>query len=144
MFHPGGLDLSGYQALLVSELQTPLLCAKHATSLMQNHAGGSIVFLVSSGGSSLSPVAPGNVDAMSALTVSAASVAAGSGVRVNCVSHAVGSGGDGKRVSRFPLAAGREPNEDDVAMQVVHLLSGKAAFVTGQTISADSGRRSGS
>lgn len=130
--------------MLASELQTPLLCAKQATSFMTNMLGGSIVFVVESGDPRSSPVVAGNVGIVSALTVSAAAAGAVDGVRVNCVSHAVGggssgSGGEGHSVV-FPLAVSREPNEEDVAVQVAHLLSDKTAFVTGQTISADSGR----
>lgn len=137
--------------MLVTQLQTPLLCAKHATNLMKKGAGvgGSIVFLVESTHRRSAPTMPGNVDALSALTVSAAAAGASDGIRVNCVSHAVegGVGGVGGKASGeversliFPLAVGREPTADDVAMQVAHLLSNKTAFMTGQTISADSGR----
>lgn len=133
------LELETYRDTLAWELQTPLMCAKQAASLMKG-SGGSVVFVVEAGDRGLSGGA-GNVFAVSTLASSAAAAGGPDGIRVNCVSHALGgNGGDGGGGGTVALATMRSPTAEDVAMQVAHLLSDKTAFVTGQTIAADSVR----
>eukprot|EP00903_Cladosiphon_okamuranus_P020316 g18640.t1 len=138
------LNLQSYQDTLVAEMHTPLLCAKQAASVMKG-VGGSVVFVANAGDRGLTDGA-GNLGAISALTSSAAAAGGPVGIRVNCVSHALGSqdesgGGNGSGGhGTFSLATMREPSAEDVAMQVAHLLSDKASFVTGQMIAADSVR----
>lgn len=133
------LDLSVYQNYFSSEVHTPLLCAKQVSAVMKG-AGRSVVFVVEAGDRGLAG-GEGNVAAVSALTASAAAAAGPDGIRINCVSHALGGhgGGCGGHGS-MPMASMRSPSAEDVAMQVAHLLSDKTAFVTGQTIAADSVR----
>lgn len=131
-----GLNLEAYHQTLSSEMHTPLVCAKQASSVMKG-SGGAVVFVVEAGDRGLNGGA-GNVAAVSALTASTAAAAGPDGIRVNCVSHALGSDGDGGGHGTFSLATMRMPSAEDVAMQVAHLLSDKTAFVTGQTIAADS------
>lgn len=133
------LNLKTYHEILGSELHTPLLCAKQASSVMRG-AGGAVVFVVEAGDRGLTG-GSGNVAAVSALTTSAAAAGGPAGIRVNCVTHALGGNGEENGGhGTFPLATMRSPSAADVAMQVAHLLSDKTAFVTGQTISADSVR----
>lgn len=133
------LDLGVYQDYFSSEVHTPLLCAKQVSAVMKG-AGRSVVFVVEAGDRGLAG-GEGNVAAVSALTASAAAAAGPDGIRINCVSHALGGhgGGCGGHGS-MPMATMRSPSAEDVAMQVAHLLSDKTAFVTGQTIAADSVR----
>lgn len=110
------------QDMLVAEMQTPLLCSKQAALVMKG-VGGSVVFVANAGDRGLTDGA-GNLGAISALTSSAAAAGGPVGIRVNCVSHAIGShdesagsignGGHGT----FSLATMRAPSAEDVAMQV--------------------------
>ena len=110
------------QDMLATEMTTPLLCAKQAASVMKG-VGGSVVFVANAGDRGLTDGA-GNLGAISALTSSAAAAGGPVGIRVNCVSHALGSqdeecesngnGGHGT----FSLATMRGPSAEDVAMQV--------------------------
>lgn len=110
------------QDMLVAEMHTPLLCAKQAASVMKG-VGGSVVFVANAGDRGLTDGA-GNLGAISALTSSAAAAGGPVGIRVNCVSHALGSqdesgGGNGSGGhGTFSLATMREPSAEDVAMQV--------------------------
>ncbi|CAM9911573.1 unnamed protein product [Pylaiella littoralis] len=135
------VNLQSYQDMLMAEMHSPLLCAKQASAVMKG-VGGSVVFISNAGERALTE-GSGNVGAISALTSSAAAAGGPVGIRVNCVTHALGgdeddeshnssSGGHGS----FSLATMRGPSAEDVA----HLLSDKATFVTGQTIAADSVR----
>lgn len=136
------LNLEKYKETLALEMHTPLLCAKQVSSVMTN-SGGTIVFVVEASNRGLTGGA-GNVAAVTALTASAASAGGPAGIRVNCVSHALGSSSeDGGGHEAVPLATMRIPSAEDVAMQVAHLLSDKTAFVTGQVIAADSVRFAG-
>ncbi|CAM9404599.1 unnamed protein product [Scytosiphon promiscuus] len=137
------LSLQSYQDMLTAEMHMPMLCAKQAAAIMKG-VGGSVVFVANAGDRGLTDGA-GNVGAISALTSSAAAAAGPDGVRVNCVTHTLGGGGeegDGGSGGHgtFALATMRAPSAEDVAVQVAHLLSDKATFVTGQTIAADSVR----
>ncbi|CAM9878291.1 unnamed protein product, partial [Ectocarpus sp. 12 AP-2014] len=136
------LDLKSYKDMLVAEMQTPMLCAKQAAAAMTG-VGGSVVFVANAGDRGLTDGA-GNVVAISSLTSSAAAAAGPDGVRVNCVTHALGHEDDGRirgGHGTFSLATMRAPSAEDVAMQqVAHLMSDRATFVTGQTIAADSVR----
>lgn len=105
--------------MLAAEMHTPLLCAKQAASVMKG-VGGSVVFVANAGDRGLTDGA-GNLGAISALTSSAAAAGGPVGIRVNCVSHALGSqdesGGNGGH-GTFSLATMRGPSAEDVAMQV--------------------------
>jgi len=107
--------------MLVAEMQTPLLCAKQASAVMKG-VGGSVVFVANAGDRGLTDGA-GNLGSISALTSSAAAAGGPVGIRVNCVSHALGSedGGEGNGSGNhgtFSLATMRTPSSEDVAMQV--------------------------
>lgn len=108
--------------MLVAEMHTPLLCAKQAAIIMKG-VGGSVVFVANAGDRGLTDGA-GNLGAISALTASAAAAGGPEGIRVNGVSHALGSqeesGGDNSNGGHgtFSLATMRAPSAEDVAMQV--------------------------
>lgn len=106
----------------MAEMHSPLLCAKQASAVMKG-VGGSVVFISNAGERALTE-GSGNVGAISALTSSAAAAGGPVGIRVNCVTHALGgdeddeshnssSGGHGS----FSLATMRGPSAEDVAMQ---------------------------
>lgn len=133
------INLDRYTSTLGTELTTPLLCAKQASAAMKAGGGGSVVFVVEAGDRGLAGGA-GNLPAVTAMTASAAAAGGPDGIRVNCVSHGLGGNGGSGGHGTFPLATMRAPSAEDVAMQVAHLLSDKTAFLTGQTIAADSVR----
>lgn len=97
-----------------------MLCAKQAAAAMTG-VGGSVVFVANAGDRGLTDGA-GNVVAISSLTSSAAAAAGPDGVRVNCVTHALGGHEDDGRIrgghGTFSLATMRTPSAEDVAMQV--------------------------
>lgn len=109
------------QDMLAAEMHMPMLCAKQAAAVMKG-VGGSVVFVANAGDRGLTDGA-GNVGAISALTSSAAAAAGPDGVRVNCVTHTLGGGGDeggGGALGHgtFSLATMRAPVAEDVAVQV--------------------------
>ena len=104
----------------MAEMQTPLMCAKQASAVMKG-VGGSVVFVANAGDRGLTDGA-GNLGAISALTSTAAAAGGPAGIRVNCVSHALGShdesGSNNGGHGTFSLATMRAPSTEDVAMQV--------------------------
>lgn len=106
--------------MLVAEMQTPLLCAKQASAVMKG-VGGSVVFVANAGDRGLTDGA-GNLGSISALTSSAAAAGGPVGIRVNCVSHALGNQDEGVKGGgnhgTFSLVTMKAPSSEDVAIQV--------------------------
>lgn len=141
-----------YAATFDTNVLGVLLSLKHELRVMQAQGHGNIVNVSSVLGKIGAPgasVYTASKHAVEGLTKSAALEAAASGVRVNAIAPGPIETGMLNRftgteenkaglLSRVP--AGRAGRPEEVAQAIVFLASGKAPFLTGQSVAIDGGR----